>query len=116
MSRGEIPPHTRNEVNFLRQASRKQSFWCRPLDEPQTVTIARPLVGDEPTIAKLLGVAAQHNGMTLKQIAAHDTRWRNAAMAKGYDAIVLMAPEPFAKFRTTGKLPRSIELKVLNVR
>jgi hypothetical protein len=100
---------------FLASSFAEAEFWGKPLDEPQRVSIARPLVGDEPAIARALNVAAQRDGMTLEQIAVHDARWRKAAIAKGYDAIVLMAPRPFAKFRTTGKLPRSIELNVLNV-
>ena len=100
---------------FLASSFAEAEYWGRPLDKPLRVSIARPLVGDEPAIAKVLGVAAQHESMTLKEIEAHDARWRKAAIAKGYDAIVLMGPEPFAKFRTTGKLPRSIELNILDV-
>ena len=100
---------------FLASSFAEAEYWGRPLDKPLRVSIARPLVGDEPAIAQVLGVAAQHDNMTLKDIAAHDARWRKAGIAKGYDAIVLMAPKPFAKFRAMGKLPRSIELNILDV-
>src|SRR6266704_1811750 len=68
-------------------------FWGRPLDEPERVTISKPLVGDEKGIAKVLGIPPQHDGMSLDQIAAHDARWRKAA----------------------GKIPRSLELNILEV-
>jgi hypothetical protein len=90
-------------------------FWGRPLDEPEKVKIAKPLVGDEKRIARVLGIPQQHEGMTLEQIAAHDARWRNAALKKGYDAILLMSPKCFAEWKTTGKMPRSLELNILDV-
>ena len=90
-------------------------FWGRPLDEPERVTISKPLVGDEKRIAKILGIPPQHDDMTLKQIAAHDAKWRNAALKKGFDAIVLMSPKCFAEWKTSGKIPRSLELNILNV-
>ena len=90
-------------------------FWGRPLNEPERVTVSKPLVGDEKRIAKVLGIPPQDDGMTLEQIAAHDARWRNAALKKGFDAIVLMAPMTFAKWKMTGKIPRSLELNILGV-
>jgi hypothetical protein len=51
--------------------------------------------------------------MTLEEIAAHDAAWRNAAVTKGFDSIVLMTPKAFSEFATSGKLPRSIELNLL---
>ncbi len=75
---------------------------------------ARPLVGDEKGIARVLGIPPQHEGMTLEQIAAHDAKWRNAALKKGFDAILLMAPKCFAEWKAVGKIPRSLELNVLD--
>jgi hypothetical protein len=37
-----------------------------------------------------------------------------AALAKGYDSNVLMTPKAFSEFRAGIKLPRSMELNVLN--
>jgi len=51
--------------------------------------------------------------MSLEEIAAHDERWRNAALAKGFDSIVLMSPKAFAEFKRSEKLPRSLELNIL---
>ncbi len=53
--------------------------------------------------------------MTLKQIATHDALWRNAALKKGFDAIVLMAPKCFAEWKAGGKIPRSLELNILKI-
>lgn len=112
-----VPPTDPNAYKkrgrFLASSFAEAEFWGRPLDEPQRVTIARPLVGDEQTISKTLGVSPQHEGMTLEQIAAIDAKWRRAALAKGYDSILVMAPKSFASFRATGKIPRSLELNIL---
>ena len=85
----------------------------KPLE--QRATIAKPLVGDEKGIASVLGIPPQYDGMTLEQMAAHDAKWRNAALKKGFDAIVLMAPVAFAEWKKSGKIPRSLELNVLQV-
>lgn len=90
-------------------------FWGRPLDEPQRVVIQKPLIGDEKHIAKVLGIPAQREDMSLEEIAEHDALWRNAALKKGFDALVLMAPVTFADWKKTGKIPRSLELNVLQV-
>jgi len=114
-----VPPENPNAYRmrgkFFASTFAEAEFYGRPLDEPHRVTIAKPLVGDELTISKALGVPPQHDNMSLDQIAAHDAVWRNAALKKGFDSILLMAPKCFAEFRTTGKLPRSLELNVLRV-
>jgi hypothetical protein len=98
---------------FFASSFAEAEFYGRPLDEPEKVRVMKPLVGDEKTIARVLGAPPQHEGMSLEQIAAHDALWRNAALAKRFDAIVLMSPQAFAKFKTDGKPPRSLELNVL---
>lgn len=85
-----------------------------PLTTPQKVKIERPLVGDEQAVATILRIRPQRAGMGLEEIAAHDERWRNAALAKGDDSIVLMSPNAFAGFKRSGKIPRSLELNLLN--
>ena len=89
-------------------------FWGRPLDEPERVAISKPLVGDEKKIAKVLGIPPQRDGMSLKQIATHDAKWRNAALKKGFDAILLMSPKCYAEWKAVGKIPSSLELNVLD--
>jgi hypothetical protein len=80
---------------------------------PQHVTIAKPFIGDEQTIARVLGLRPQNDAMSLEEIAAHDAAWRNAAVTKGFDSIVLMTPKAFSEFATSGNLPLSIELNLL---
>jgi hypothetical protein len=63
----------------------------------------------------VLHIPPQYEGMNLKQIAAHDALWRNAGLKKGFDAIVLMAPKCFAEFKANGKIPRSLELNILEI-
>ena len=112
-----VPPVDRNAYikrgKFLASSFEAAEFYGRPLDDPQKVTIAKPLVGDERRIPKVLRIPPQYDGMTLKQIAAHDALWRNAAVKKGFDAILLMAPKCFSEFKSTGKIPRSLELNIL---
>jgi hypothetical protein len=114
-----VPPTDPNAYSkrgkFLASSFAEAEFWGRPLDQPERVTIAKPLVGDERAISKTLGVPPQHDHMTLEQIAAHDAVWRNAALKKGFDSILLMTPKCFAEFKATGKLPRSLELNILRV-
>lgn len=100
---------------FYASTYREAEFYGRPNDNPEKVRVERPLVGDETTISKVLGIPPQHDAMTLEEIAEHDASWRSAALAKGYDSIVLLAPKAFAAFKLSGKLPRSIELNILNV-
>jgi hypothetical protein len=78
------------------------------------VVISNPLVGDEETIEnELLGKRLSREDMSLEQRWAMDAAMKRAAVKKGYDSIVLMAPGAFAKFKSSGKLPRSMELNVL---
>jgi hypothetical protein len=99
---------------FFASSFSEAEFYGRPLDAPQRVLIAKPLVGDEQAIAKVLGIPPQHAGMSLEEIAAHDVLWRDAALAKGFDSIVLMTPKAFAHLTSDGKLPRSLELNLLS--
>lgn len=112
-----VPPHDagayRKRGKFFASSFAEAEFYGRPLDKPQRAAVKKPLVGDEKTIAKVLRIRPQREGMSLEEIAAHDAKWRAAALAKGYDSIVLMAPNTFAKFKASGKPPRSLELNVL---
>jgi len=101
---------------FFASSFSEAEFYGRPSDIPERVTIARPLVGDERTIARVLRIPPQREGMSLEAIAGHDELWRNAALAKGFDSIVLMSEEGFQKFEKEGKIPRSIELNILDLR
>jgi hypothetical protein len=112
-----VPPQDpdayRKRGKFFASSFAEAEFYGRPLDQPERVSIRKPLVGDEKTIARHLRIPPQQAGMSLDEIAEHDAKWRDAALAMGYDSIVLMTPSAFAKFNAEGKPPRSLELNVL---
>lgn len=102
---------------FLASSFREAEFWGRPLDEPQRVTIAKPLIGNEQTIEKkLLGRRVSSEDITMELRWTIDAMLKNAAIAKGYDSIVLLSDKAFTEFSKSGKTPRSIELNVFNPR
>ncbi len=102
---------------FLACSFKEAEFWGRPLDQPERVRIVRPLVGDEGAIEKeLFGRRVSREDFTMEERWALDAKMKQSARAKGYDSIVLMAPKAFSDFRASGKLPRSIELNILDVR
>lgn len=102
---------------FFASSFREGEFWGRPLDDPQRVAITRPLIGDEDTIEKMLfGRRVSSEDIAMEKRWALDAKMKRAALARGYDSIVLMAPKAFAEFQTTGRLPRSMELNILNAR
>jgi hypothetical protein len=103
---------------FYASTFQEAEFWGRPLDQPQRVTLLKPLVGDDNEIeTKLLGRATQQpaldSGYILEWRWRLDAKLKKAALAKGYDCIVLMTPKGFAQFQREGKIPRSIELNDL---
>jgi hypothetical protein len=104
---------------FLASTFREAEFWGRPLDEPIHVTVESPMIGDETTIeTKLLGAPATYPGdddaKLLQWRWKIDSQLKNAALAKGYDAIVLLGSGAYAKFLAEGKPPLSMELNLLN--
>lgn len=104
---------------FLSSSFAECEFYGRPQDEPKRVTIAKPLVGDEKTIErKLFGHLVtnfEEEPRSIAEIQALDAERRRLALSKGHDSIVLMSPKCFAEWKTTGKIPRSIELNILIV-
>jgi len=114
-----VPPHEPRAYakrgKFLASSFREAEFWGRPLDEPQRVAITRPLIGDEETIEKtLFGRRVSSEDIALEKRWTLDAKMRRAALARGYDSIVLMSPKAFSTLKASGKVPRSIELNVLN--
>jgi hypothetical protein len=99
---------------FLSSTYREAEFYGRPNDIPEHVAVHNPLVGDEATIETvLLGKPAIHNphaGNAAEQQLALDAKLHNAGRAKGYDAIVLLSPAGYTKFKDEGRIPLSIEL------
>jgi hypothetical protein len=115
-----VPPRDpstyRKRGKFLASSFREAEFWGRPLDEPQRVAVSKPLIGDEETIEKkLFGRRVSGEDITTEDRWKLDAKMRRAALRKGYDSLVLMAPKAFAEFQSTGKLPRSMELNILSL-
>lgn len=90
---------------FMAGSYRNAEFYGRPLNEAQRAKVTDPLVGTEDEIAKELGISPQREGMSLKEIAAHDRKWALEALNQGYDAIVTVGKKAMDKFRDSGKLP-----------
>jgi lambda repressor-like predicted transcriptional regulator len=58
-----VPPRDvggyRKRGMFLASSFNESEFWGLPVDEHQKVVLARPLVGNERTIARVLGIPPQ---------------------------------------------------------
>jgi hypothetical protein len=113
-----VPPRDpdayRKRGKFLASSFAEAEFWGRPLDEPLRVTASRTLFGDELTIEKaLFGVRMSYEGIAMEARFGLDKRIKRAALAKGYDSILLMSPRAFQRFRSIRRLPRTLELNVL---
>ncbi len=100
---------------FYASSFREAEFYGRPNDLPERVSIANPFVCDSLSIEKeLLGRVATYEGIGFREIAAIDARLRSAALRRGFDSIVLLSKSGLRSFRATGKIPRNIELNILN--
>ena len=101
---------------FLSSTYREAESYGRPSNTPERVTVRNPLIGDEKTIETvLLGKPVVRNpkaALATEQFAI-DAKLYKAGRARGYDAIVLLSPANFDKFKTQGKIPLSIELNLL---
>jgi hypothetical protein len=113
------PKAYRKRGMFLSSSYAECEFYGRPLNEPKRVTVSNPLVGDEKTIErKLFGHLVtdfRADPRPREEIFSLDAERRRLALSKGYDSIVLMSPKCFAEWKSVGKIPRSIELNVLEV-
>jgi hypothetical protein len=102
---------------FLASSFEEAEFYGRPGDEPERVRIASPVVGDNDAIErKLTGRVESGPETRIKARFALDRKLRRAALQKGYDSIVLMSKPGFQKFKKEGKIPRSLELNVVDLR
>jgi hypothetical protein len=107
----------RKRGTFLSSSFKEAEFWGRPLDEPQRVSIEKPLVGDEDAIEKkLFGKRVSTEHITLRERWNLDAKMKRAARARGYDSILLMSRKAFSEFKATGKPPRSLELNIFQIR
>jgi hypothetical protein len=113
-----VPPRDpevyKKRGKFLASTFREAEFWGRPLNEPQKATIASPLVGDEAAIEEeLFGRRISRDDISLRERWRLDAKMKRVALARGYDSIVLMTPAAFARFASSGRVPRSLELNIL---
>jgi len=114
-----VPPRDPDAYNkrgiFLASSFKEAEFWGRPLDNPQKVSVSHPLVGDEETIEKtLLGQRISDEEITLEERWKLDAKMKRAALAQGYDSIVLISQKSFSTLKASGKVPRSMELNILD--
>lgn len=99
---------------FYASSFQEAEFWGRPLDIPERVKVKNPLVGDERTIMMRLRLPLlKEGGLSLEKRFAIDRRMKSAALRLGYDSILLMSPRAFARYKSGRKIPRSLELNVL---
>lgn len=106
---------------FYASTFREAEFWGRPLDMPERVRVENPLIGDESHVEKaLFGKLLAHPNLDKAPYSGVvtwrfrlDARMKKAALAKGYDAIVILSRPGFKKLQTHGRLPLSIELNIL---
>jgi hypothetical protein len=113
-----VPPRDPNAYRkrgkFLASSYGEAEFWGRPLSDAQKASIAKPLVGDGATIERaLFGRRISDDSMGMDRRWGLDARMKTAALAMGYDSILLMSPQGFRRFRSTSKVPRSLELNIL---
>ena len=104
---------------FYSSSFEEAEFYGRPGD-PERVTVARPLAGDEAYIETTLfgkcpsdDLLNLYSGKALVTARfALDARIKKAAVKAGYDSIALMTPRAWSRFQEVEQLPRSIELNV----
>jgi len=102
---------------FFSSSFGEAEFYGRPADRPERVKISRPIVGDNDSIErKLLGRVDSNPEISVPKRLALDAKLRRAALRQEYDSIVLMTAPGYRKFMHEGKIPRSIELNVLDLR
>ena len=102
---------------FLASSFREAEFYGRPHDIPERVAIAAPVIGDDRYIEMtLIGRVESAPNMSVSKRLALDARLRGAALRKGFDSIVLLTPVGFRQFKNKGRIPRSMELNVVELR
>lgn len=113
----EDPRAYEKRGKFLASTYREAEFYGRPNDKPDKVVIRVPLVGTNATIERrLFRKVVSHPNIIVERRIALDAKMRRAALRKGFDSIVLMSDSSYKRFCKDGKIPRSIELNVLDLR
>jgi hypothetical protein len=112
----EDPRAYQKRGKFLSSSFGEAEFYGRPNDVPERIAISSPVIGDESTIErKLIGRVESHPDITVRQRFALDAKLRRAALRKGYDSIILMSVQGFKKFTAEGRIPRSLELNIVDL-
>jgi hypothetical protein len=102
---------------FLASSFTEAEFYGRPHDIPERVAIAAPVIGDDRYIEMtLIGRVESAPSMSVPKRLALDARLRRAALREGFDSIVLLTPIGFRQFKDKGRIPRSMELNVVELR
>lgn len=99
---------------FFASRYKDAEFYGRPIDKPFKVSVVNPLIGDEKTIMKTLGIDAVSDDISIQDRFELDAKMKTEAEKRGYDSIVLMSQRAFDGFNKTGRLPTSLELNVFN--
>jgi hypothetical protein len=108
------PTAYKKRGKFFASSFHEAEFYGRPNDTPERVAVAKPFICDNHSIEKeLLGNIESYEGMSIDEIAKIDAKLRKEAMKKGFDSIVLLSETGLRYFTKTGKIPRSIELNML---
>ena len=113
------PKAYRKRGKFLASSFAEAEFYGRPLDEAERTQVTNPLIGSERAVCRVLfGRFIRVPGDEAKDVVekrfALDARMKNRALAQGYDSIVIMHPKCYTEFKRTGKIPRMLELNILN--
>jgi len=122
-----VPPRDLNAYKkrgkFLASTYQQAEFYGKPNLFPEKVLVHNPLLGfsERDILSTLFGENIANKLLRGLSVAdsyeariALDAEMHNAAVYKGYDAIVLMTPSG-RNALGAGKKPRSIELNLCNV-
>jgi hypothetical protein len=101
---------------FLASSFGEAEFYGRPNDVPARVAISAPIVGDDRYIEmELIGRVESSPNMRVPKRLALDAKLRRAALRKGFDSIVLLTPNGHRRFKNNGRIPRSMELNIVEL-
>jgi len=100
--------------SFYASSYREAEFYGRPIETPFDVNVSNPLFGDEAHIMETLGLPLPGQKIEIKERFALDAKMKRLATIRGYDSIALVTIKGYEKYKTTGSIPRSVELQVFN--
>lgn len=107
---------------FLAATFADAEFYGKPLDTPFVARVSNPYVTDNDSMELdfrgFLDSGPPHGSWNrfYRWWSARDAAFRSIAVARGFDSIIVMSQIAFVAFRTTGKLPRKMELNIFHRR